>query len=655
MKISLISRVATIALVLVLVLFATAISWSLKNLSSAFYEVESYGKLKNRVMQNIYIPINTYLDSADATLLTEIENNITSLVKQTQTDATLAMDVRNILVDLLEKLEQVVVLDLRAAGKLADPQILLMNNENQLLGEIEVLMDFVGQSTQVSAETKQHYLITLGRMQLALKRLANVRQNFFSEPNKASLDTMQSYLQGMAVAATQLASYRPLGIYERQNDKDELSGLLGWDENIDNEEMTYEHIAEITSLINRYPKELQNAQRFSQQKIAGRQKTVLQMKSMQIQLDQLDKDVASQYQVTEERLYIIFFVCLALIVIISVLLILLQRHLAMIINRSSTYINKLASGDLKSSFQMHSKIAEVNDLKAAFAKLEGYFNDLIDKIQRETTTLDCCQQIVVDGTQNMESMVADNQQLSSRSVMQLKQLASSFQEVAVNAVETRNVAVSAHENVGKGVMQMRYTLEKTHNLSRGMDDTASSLMQLQVEVQSIEGVLSVIQGFTEQTNLLALNAAIEAARAGEYGRGFAVVADEVRRLAANTATSAEDIQLSLEKLSDITRKTVKLMQGQQQSASETAMAVNEVNQVFSRIYDAITDINAKNEVIATSAEQQASVASEMSQSIARISEESDLTMQEAQRNKASASEITIVCDNLQALIQQFAV
>ncbi len=654
MRISLISRFATITLVVILVLFITAISWSLKNLSSAFHDVESYGELKNRVMQQVYIPINTYLDSSDATLLAEIENNIKNLVKRTQTDVTLTMEARNVLVDLLKNLEQSVVLDLRAAGKLADPQILLMNNENQLLGEIETLMDYVGQSTLAGAETKQRYLIALGRMQLALKRLASVRQNYFASHNRASLETMQSYLQVMAEETKRLVSYPPLGVYAQQ-DEDELSGLLGWDEDINKEDQTHEHVAEIASLINRYPKELQNAQRFSQQKMAGRKKTALQMKAMQTQLDQLDKDIASQYQTTEERLYIIFFVCLALIVIISVLLILLQRHLAMITDRSSAYINKLASGDLKSSFQMDSKIAEVNHLKAAFAKLRGYFSDLIDKIQQETTTLDYCQQTVVSGTQNMESMVIDNQQLSALSVMQLKQLASSFHEVAANAAETRNDAASAHDSIGKGVAQMQNTLEKTRDLTGGMDDTASSLMQLQTEVQSIEGVLSVIQGFTEQTNLLALNAAIEAARAGKHGRGFAVVADEVRRLASNTATSAEDIQLSLEKLSAITCQTVALMQGQQKSANETTLAVNDINQIFTRIYDAITDINDKNDVIATSAEQQALVATDMSEGIAKISEEADLAIQEAQRNKAGAAEITVVCGNLQALVQQFVI
>lgn len=61
-------------------------------------------------------------------------------------------------------------------------------------------------------------------------------------------------------------------------------------------------------------------------------------------------------------------------------------------------------------------------------------------------------------------------------------------------------------------------------------------------VEKIGALTTNIINITDQTNLLALNASIEAARAGEAGRGFAVVADEIGKLAADSASAAEQIQ-----------------------------------------------------------------------------------------------------------------
>nr|WP_305909327.1 methyl-accepting chemotaxis protein [Methylomarinum sp. Ch1-1]MDP4522232.1 methyl-accepting chemotaxis protein [Methylomarinum sp. Ch1-1] len=452
MKIIHISRWMAVMLAVAMVIFISALAWSLNHLSRAFQGVERYGQLKEQVTRRVHVPINAYLDSGDAALLVDIEENIQRLTADVRHDRALSDKARAVFVRLLETINEAVVIDLRAAGKLADPQVLLVNNENQLADEIAMLFAYVEQSTAVSAQTKQQYFVILGKLQRALQRLAATRRNYFVSSNEATLQTIASYHQELTDRAAELSAYPPLAIYSRQERDNDMAQLLGWDdESVEKVDKSAEHVAEVSSLIKRYPKELRNARRFIEQKKAGRQKTAEQMVEIQQRLQRLGQSISTDYQATENKLYGLVSVCLLLIVAVGVALVLLLRHIAMIINQSAEYLLKLASGDLCGSFRLSSKVTEANQLQQAIAQLREYFKVLISNIDRETATLDKCQQAVVSGTQNMKSIVADQQQLSVISAEQMQQLSLSFQEVAGNAAETRNATTSAQENIEEGV------------------------------------------------------------------------------------------------------------------------------------------------------------------------------------------------------------
>ncbi|MDF1581715.1 MAG: methyl-accepting chemotaxis protein [Methyloprofundus sp.] len=656
MKINYISRLMTLTLLVVMIAFISSISWSLNHLNGSFKMVDDFGALKVKVTREINIPINAYLDSGDATLLTEIEKTLQTLISDARTNEALSEQARSVFIDLLDNINKSILVDLRAAGKLDDPQILLINNENQLAGEIDTVLGYVQQSTQVNSEVKQHYYLVLARIQLGLQRLAMTRQSYFSSSNPAALQTMQTYFQALADHASHLASLPALVIYKTTDEANDMSDMLSWgNDDEGQEDASVEHVSEIASLIQRYPKELDNASRFIEQKIIGRKKTAEHMASMQLQLDQLGASVTQDYESTENKLYLILMICLVLVTIVNSMLLYLNGHLSKIINQTSVYLGCLASGDLRLSFDLKSKITEVNQLKTALVHLKDFFNQLISEIYQETATLDHCQKTVIEGNQKMERIVGEQQQLNILSSVQMQELSKSFQDVARTTLETHNSTTSAQDNIQSGVKQMQKSRDQVHELASIMDRTAEALMELQGDAKAISGVLGVIQGFAEQTNLLALNAAIEAARAGEHGRGFAVVADEVRKLASHTASSADEIQALVEKLNNATSETISLMDNQQKSARQTTHAVEEVNQVFSSIYDAIVDIHEKSTLIASSAEQQSAVVVDVSNSIAKTVDSANTTLQEAQKNKASANQLIHVSESLQTLVKRFSV
>lgn len=110
---------------------------------------------------------------------------------------------------------------------------------------------------------------------------------------------------------------------------------------------------------------------------------------------------------------------------------------------------------------------------------------------------------------------------------------------SANAIKTEiNNAASVLDNAKEMVLEL---VLKIRNTAEREADLARKLEQLSQDAKQIQNILSVISEVAEQTNLLALNATIEAARAGEHGRGFAVVADEVRKLAEKTQKSLNEI------------------------------------------------------------------------------------------------------------------
>ncbi|RXK06631.1 cache domain-containing protein [Halarcobacter bivalviorum] len=117
---------------------------------------------------------------------------------------------------------------------------------------------------------------------------------------------------------------------------------------------------------------------------------------------------------------------------------------------------------------------------------------------------------------------------------------------------------AAVEEINSNIQNSTQNMEKMKELDdvvmnsaqKGQElahQTATSMDEINTEVESIADAITVIDQIAFQTNILSLNAAVEAATAGEAGKGFAVVAAEVRNLANRSAEAAKEIKDLVEK------------------------------------------------------------------------------------------------------------
>ena len=312
---------------------------------------------------------------------------------------------------------------------------------------------------------------------------------------------------------------------------------------------------------------------------------------------------------------LIMLVAGALISLLSLWLV--NRNLIAPIRHLIDHIAKLSQGNFGERVDA-SRTDELGRLAVAANVLRDFLADTFTRLQRSTSDLDSASGelnaiATLMGQGNREQFSRTDQVATA-----MHEMSATAQEVARHAAEAARAADAADHSAQQGENMMRSTIQTITQMRGEIVNTAEVIRRLEVDSGRIGKVLEVIRGIADQTNLLALNAAIEAARAGDAGRGFAVVADEVRTLARRTADSTAEIHQIIDTVQTGAVNAVRAIESGQNRSDEGVEQVTEAGTMLQRITQEVEAIRDMNRQIATAAEEQTSVAEDISRNLTEI-------------------------------------
>ena len=311
----------------------------------------------------------------------------------------------------------------------------------------------------------------------------------------------------------------------------------------------------------------------------------------------------------------------------------------------------LAEGDLT----VHATVTE--EITGAIADSVNY---AIDALRSLVTTINST---AVEVSSSAEKTQAIATRLTDASTHQAREIASasaaitdmadSMKAVSKDAAGSVDVAHKSLEIAQKGAGIVRKSISGMDTIREQIQETSKRIKRLGESSQEIGDIVGLITEIADQTNILALNAAIQASTAGEAGRGFAVVADEVQRLAERASNATKQIEALVKTIQSDTNEAVSSMEASTTNvvsgakmAEDAGDALIEIENVSDELAELITGIS-------TSANKQASVAMDVSNTMNVIQEITLQTSEGTEETSASIGNLSVLANELRKSVAGF--
>ncbi|WP_462326989.1 methyl-accepting chemotaxis protein [Desulfobaculum sp.] len=299
-----------------------------------------------------------------------------------------------------------------------------------------------------------------------------------------------------------------------------------------------------------------------------------------------------------------------------------------------------ATAEAEEAREMAEQAKRQGMLESARA-LEGIVERITTASEELSAQADLTAQGAHDQKERLDETATAMEQMN-HTVMEVARNASNAAE---NADNTRQRAVEGQRIVADAIE----AISSVHTMASVLKD---DMGKLETQVESIGGVIGVINDIADQTNLLALNAAIEAARAGEAGRGFAVVAGEVRKLAEKTMSATKEVAQSISGIQDSTRSNAAHVDKAATAVKEATSLANESGKALEAIVTLAEGTAEQVSNIATASEEQSAASDEINRVVEEVNSIATTLSDGMDESRQALQEVASQSSDLRKLIDK---
>lgn len=612
----------------------------------AFKQSDSYAQVWEYSAIDLKQQIESYLSSGEASTLQSAQEFIRSKIYPTL--ETLPDDIKNPIQQPLAEIQQSLESDVRAAGKLSgSPFALIENNERQTLLSLHALADKVSLYLDSNSLTDAApYLANQAYLYADLAHVSAAKNEYLAKTTEENLERLKEALTRFQAQIKTFSELPILSLEDEQDTdaEDDLSALMGWDTNEDDDivDPLEEAKSELHTWSHRYLKDVSSSLTGIQQATAAQTKIRRLIGQLEATLKAGTANIQQSAEDTQQQTLMAFSLFVLLMVITTIAVHIFQNKVVVksakdlynavkeLVEHQNVQTLKVGKTKNELSDVAHYLNRYLEQVSVQRQQRDTELNNISESLNEMLTAFGQVHKLGVDSKQKLDNTL----DLSSQVEVLANKAEGRAQEVANYATDTNTAMTHSVDQAAALAQANQTTVER-------LESSRSALNNLDKSVSSASSIVGGIKDISEQTNLLALNAAIEAARAGEHGRGFAVVASEVRTLSSRTQQSLEeitDIFASLNSATGKLKKNIELIEHASQEQITLTQALGQSAQ----------DVLEKSQQSTHLAKKASGYAAEQKTGMNRLNEAVVQIREQANESEAFMSRVT---DNIKQKIQ----